>query len=35
MPKDCLNPYSVSKVNGEELCKMYTESFGLKTVDIS
>ena len=29
---DCLNPYSVSKVNGEKLCKMYTELFGLQTV---
>ena len=29
---DCLNPYSVSKVNGEKLCTMYTELFGLKTV---
>jgi UDP-glucose 4-epimerase len=32
MPKDCLNPYSVSKTAGEELCKMYTELFGLETV---
>ena len=32
MPKDCLNPYSISKVNGEELCKMYTDLFGLKTI---
>ena len=32
MPIDCLNPYSVSKVAGEELCKMYTNLFGLKTV---
>jgi UDP-glucose 4-epimerase len=29
---DCLNPYSVSKVNGEKLCKMYTDLFDLKTV---
>jgi UDP-glucose 4-epimerase len=29
---DCLNPYSVSKVNGEKLCAMYTNLFGLKTV---
>jgi UDP-glucose 4-epimerase len=29
---DCLNPYSVSKVNGEKLCKMYTDLFGLKTL---
>ena len=32
MASDCLNPYSVSKVSGEELCKMYTNLFGLKTV---
>lgn len=32
MPNDCLNPYSVSKVAGEELCKMYTKLFGLKTI---
>lgn len=32
MPNDCLNPYSVSKVAGEELCKMYNRLFGLKTV---
>jgi UDP-glucose 4-epimerase len=31
-PDDCLNPYSVSKVNGEKLCKMYTNLFGLPTV---
>jgi UDP-glucose 4-epimerase len=29
---DCLNPYSVSKVNGEKLCKMYTELYGLPTI---
>lgn len=31
-PDDCLNPYSVSKVNGEKLCKMYTNLFNLPTV---
>ena len=31
-PDDCLNPYSVSKVNGEKLCKMYTDLFDLPTV---
>ena len=31
-PDDCLNPYSVSKVNGEKLCKMYTELYGLRTI---
>jgi len=29
---DCLNPYSVSKVSGEKLCKMYTELFDLPTI---
>lgn len=29
---DCLNPYSVSKVAGEKLCKMYNDLFGLKTI---
>ena len=32
MPTDCLNPYSVGKVGGEEVCKMYTKLFGLETV---
>lgn len=32
MPDDCLNPYSVSKVSGEKLCKMYNDLFGLKTI---
>lgn len=32
MNKDCLNPYSVSKTAGEELCKMYTDLFGLETI---
>ena len=31
-PDDCLNPYSVSKVNGEKLCTMYTNLFGVKTI---
>jgi len=31
-PDDCLNPYSVSKVNGEKLCKLYTDLFGLPTI---
>lgn len=29
---DCLNPYSVSKVSGEKLCKMYYELYGLPTI---
>ena len=32
MPKDCLNPYSVSKTAGEDLCSMYTKLFGLETI---
>jgi|10_taG_2_1085330.scaffolds.fasta_scaffold05541_3 UDP-glucose 4-epimerase len=32
MPKDCLNPYSVSKTAGEELCQMYTSLFKLETI---
>jgi UDP-glucose 4-epimerase len=32
MPTDCLNPYSVTKLGGEELCKMYSSLFGLQTV---
>lgn len=32
MPDDCLNPYSVSKVAGEKMCKMYTDLFGLETI---
>ena len=31
-PNNCLNPYSVSKVAGEELCKMYTSLYGLPTI---
>ena len=32
MPRDCLNPYSVTKVSGEDLCSMYTKLFELPTV---
>ena len=32
MPKDCLNPYSVTKCAAEDLCGMYTRLFGLQTV---
>ena len=32
MIPDCLNAYSVSKVSGEELCKMYSKLYGLETV---
>lgn len=32
--KDCLNPYSVSKVGGEELCKIYYDLYGLKSISL-
>jgi len=32
MKRDCLNPYSVSKVAAEDLCKMYYTLYGLETV---
>jgi len=32
MINDCLNPYSVSKIAGEEFCKMYSKLYGLETV---
>ena len=31
-PDDCLNPYSVSKIAGEKLCRMYTDLYGLNTI---
>ena len=32
MPRDCLNPYSVSKVAAEDVCKMYNSLWGMETV---
>jgi UDP-glucose 4-epimerase len=32
MEVDCLNPYSASKVAGENLCKMYTSLYNLETI---
>lgn len=32
MPNDCLNPYSVSKSAGEEMCKMYSKLYNLETI---
>jgi UDP-glucose 4-epimerase len=29
---NCLNTYSISKYTGEQLCKMYCELYGLKTI---
>lgn len=34
MPSDCLNPYSVSKVSAESMCKMYSDLFGLNIVNL-
>ncbi len=34
MPTQCLTPYSVSKVCGEELCRVYSELMGLNTVSL-
>jgi UDP-glucose 4-epimerase len=31
-PDSPLNPYSVSKVNAEKICKMYSDLFGLETI---
>tara|TARA_B100000959_G_scaffold227847_1_gene242925 strand:+ start:502 stop:1404 length:903 start_codon:yes stop_codon:yes gene_type:complete len=32
MPRDCLNPYSVTKVAAEDLCRMYNSLWGVETV---
>jgi UDP-glucose 4-epimerase len=29
---DCLNPYSLSKVTGEDICKLYTKLYSLNTI---
>ena len=34
MPKDHLNPYSLTKCAGEDLCVMYTKLFKLKTISL-
>ena len=34
MQKDCLTPYSVTKTAGEELCKVFTQLYGLETVTL-
>jgi UDP-glucose 4-epimerase len=31
---DCLTPYSVSKVSGEKLCRVYYDLFGLETISL-
>jgi UDP-glucose 4-epimerase len=32
--EDCLNPYSLSKVCGEKICKMYSDLYGIQTVSL-
>ena len=32
VPTDCLNPYSVGKVSGEMMCRMYAKLYGMETV---
>ncbi len=32
MKTDCLTPYSVTKVTGENLCKVYSNTYGIETV---
>ena len=34
MTPDCLNPYSVSKVAAENMCKMYSDLFDLNVVNL-
>lgn len=34
MPKDCLNPYSVTKIAGEDLCILYNNFFNLPTISL-
>lgn len=32
MPTDCLSPYALTKLSGEEYCRMFTRLYGLETV---
>ena len=32
MPSDCLNPYSMSKWMGEQVCKLYSQMYDVKSV---
>lgn len=34
MPTECLNPYSLSKKGGEELCELYQKFYGLSTCSL-
>lgn len=33
-PEDCLNPYSLSKLQGEKFCKLFTQLYGLNTISL-
>ena len=32
MPSDCLNPYSMSKWMGEQVCKLYSQMYGMPSI---
>jgi len=32
--EDCLNPYSLAKVTGDKLCKIYSQLYGIETVSL-
>ncbi len=32
MPSDCLNPYSMSKWMGEQICKLYNQLYGMPSI---
>ncbi len=32
MPNDCLTPYSISKVAGEDFCRLFHKQFGVETI---
>lgn len=34
MPADCLNPYSMSKWMGEQICKLYNQLYGLPSITL-
>jgi len=34
MPADCLNPYSMSKWMGEQVCKLYNQLYGLPSITL-
>lgn len=34
MPSDCLNPYSLSKYQGEQLCKLYARMSGIESISL-